>query len=115
MATVKIHSGLFRHTLKFENPVKQQDIAGGNQVIQYEDLVITKGYFRERDGFRQIEEGYDQLVWEYECYTWWRNELEANVTKDTRIIYENRIYKLVSKKRLEEDRMFMRFLLITEE
>lgn len=112
MATVKIHSGLFRHVLKLENPIKTPDIAGGN-AEQFEDFVTTRGYFRENSGFRQLEEGYDQLVWEYEAYTWWRSEFENNITKDTRLIYDNRVFKIVSYKRMEEDRMFYRFLLIT--
>lgn len=113
MAAVKIHSGLFRHSVKLENPTKAPDPAGGNQEIAWVDFVTTRGYFKERSGFRQLEEGYDQLVWEYEAYTWWRSEFENNINKDTRFVYDNRVYKIVSHKRIEEDRQFYRFLLIT--
>lgn len=114
MAAVKIHSGLFNKVVRFENPVKTADIAGGNSEDYAQAFTLTtRGYFKERSGFRQLEEGsYDQLVWEYEAYTWWRSELENNLTKDTRLFYENREYKIVSYKRMEEDRMFFRFLLI---
>jgi hypothetical protein len=116
MASVKIHSGLFTRVVRLENSVKTPDIAGGHQ----EDYgppfeVITRGYFRERSGFRQLEEGsYDQLVWEYEAYTWWRSEFENNINKDTRLTLDDgRLFKIVSYKRMEEDRKYYRFLLIT--
>lgn len=111
MATVKIHSGMFTHVLTLENSSKGADTAGGNNET-YEPFVTTRGYFRERSGFRQMEEGFDQLVWEYEAYIWWRSEFENNINKDTRLVYDNRVFKIVSYKRMEEDRKFYRFLLI---
>lgn len=113
MATVKIHSGLFRSILLFENPVKEQDIAAGNQEVSWQNIVTTKGYLRERDGFRNMETGFDRLIWEYEAYTWWRSELENNLTKDTHITDNTgRVFEIVSYKRMDEDRQFYRFLLI---
>jgi hypothetical protein len=116
VATVKIHSGLFRHVVRLENPVKTPDIAGGHS----EDYgppfeVITRALFIEKDGFRELEaNSYDQLVWEYEVYTWWRSVFENNITKDTRLTHEDgRVFKIVSYKRMEEDRKYYRFLLIT--
>lgn len=106
---------MFRDPIQLDNPNKSQDEAGGNQEISWDTLVITKGCFVERDGFRQMEEGFDQLVWEYEAFMWWRNEIEANVTKDTRLIYENRIYKIVSWGRWKGNRQFLRFELLTSQ
>lgn len=105
---------MFIHVLRLENFSKTTDIAGGHSE-ESDVFVTTRGYFKERDGFRQLEEGTDQLVWEYEAYTWWRSEFETNINKDTRLVYDGRRFKIVSYKRLEEDRMFYRFRLLTVE
>lgn len=112
MATVKIHSGLFVHPIQLDNPVKAQDIAGGNEETGWITLAITRGYFRKKSGFRDYAEGYDKLVWEYEAYMWWRNDLEANITKDTHLVYDNKIYEIVTWGRYEENRQFLEFRLV---
>jgi hypothetical protein len=118
VATLKIHSGLFGHVVRLENPVKTADIAGGHQ----EDYgppfeVITRAFFMEKSGFRDlVANSYDQLVWEYEAYTWWRSEFENNINKDTRLTSEDgRVFKIVSYKRMDEDRRYYKFLLITSQ
>lgn len=117
MAALRIHSGLFRDVIRLENPLKTQDEAGGHQEeygnpIPFE--AITRGYLVHKDGFRQLEEGTDMLVWDYEIYTWWRSEFENNVNKDTRIIHsDGRVFKIVSYERYKEDRKYYRFRVLT--
>ena len=117
MAALKIHSGLFRTVARIENPVKTPDIAGGNSesfVNPAAFNVVTRMFFRKKSGFRQLEEGTDMLVDEYEAWTWWRSEFENNISKDTRITdYDGRIFKVLSFERVQEDRRYYRFLLIT--
>lgn len=111
---VQIHRGLFNHVLVLRNPTKTQDVAGGHGEA-YEDFATTRGYFRKKSGFRNMVEGYDQLVREYEAYVFWRQAFEDNITKDTRMFYDNRVFKIVDKERYQEDRNMMKFTLIEVE
>ena len=109
-----IHSGLFNHVLSLENPTKTQQNEGSNKEA-FNAFVTTRGFFRKKSGFRNLEEGYDQLVSEYEAYMYWRSDIENNMTKDTRLVYDNRVFKILSYERMEQHRMYYKFLLIEVE
>lgn len=95
--------GKWRHVIKLEDPLKAPDGSGG-QTEDYEEWVTLRGYFRQKSGSRNFESGYDQLVTEYEAFIPWRSEFENNMTKDTRLIYDNRVFKILKKEFVEEIR-----------
>lgn len=115
MATVRVPTrGKFRHIVKLENPAKPPDGAGG-RTEDFEAFVTTRGVFRKRSGFRNFEQGYDQLVSEHECFLTWRSEFDSHITKDTRLVYDNRVFKIVSKEYVNQQRSIMYFILIEAE
>jgi len=115
MATIKVPDrGKWVHVIKLENPAKGQDSAGCG-VGQYQPFATCRGRMDKQSGFRNMEEGYDQLVSEWWGFIPWRNAFEAYIRKDTRIIYDNRVFKMVRKERVEEQRMTLWLTLIEVE
>jgi head-tail adaptor len=101
----------FRHVVKLENVIKVANGSGGHDEA-YADFVITRGQMKKKDGFRVFEEGYDKQVSTYEYVTFWRQELENNITKDTRFVYDNRFFKIETFELIREQRQFYRFTLV---
>jgi SPP1 family predicted phage head-tail adaptor len=85
--------GQMKMVLKFEKVNKSSDETGG-QNEQYVDWFTTRGYFRNRRNYRQFETGYDESVKTFECWIYWRNEVEAEISKDVRVIYEARSFAI---------------------
>jgi hypothetical protein len=107
----KPHAGLLRHPFTFRNVVKvQNDSAGHGET--YSDFYSTRGYFRQRTGSMQLDEGVYAQVRTFEAYCYWRHALEANLSNDTRLVYDSKEYKINEFERVEEDRSFYRFELI---
>jgi head-tail adaptor len=111
---IQIHRGLFTHVLQLRNVTKTQDEGGGHGE-EYDTWLTTRGYFRKKSGFRGFIEGDDQLVKEFETFLFWRHEIEANINIDTRMLYDNRVFKIVDKERYQEDRNLLKFTLIEVE
>ena len=105
---------MFTKVFSLENPSKTTQ-AEGSHTETYDHYVTTRGHFRRRSGFRDLQEGYDQLVTEYEAFTFWRSSFDNEINKDTRFIYENQVYKIIEKERYQENRQLMRFILIAAE
>lgn len=93
----------WRHIVKLENPAKNPNGSGG-QDENFQGWVACRGYFQRKRGYRNFESGFDQMVQEYECFLPWRSEFDNNMTKDTRLVYNNRIFKIESTERIEENR-----------
>ncbi|HTE24956.1 phage head completion protein [Flavitalea sp.] len=106
-----VTGSMFKEPCRLENPTKEADDAGGHAAV-YEHFLTTRGYFQKKMGFNSTEEGYNQIVNEYRAYIWWRNDIEANITKDTRFIRDNREYSIITWNRYKENRMFLEFTLI---
>ena len=95
--------GQMKMVLRFEQVSKTSDQTGG-QSEGYTDWFTTRGYFRNKRIYRAFETGYDESVKTFECWIWWRNAIEAGLTKDVRITYESRsfgieAFSLVGEKR----------------
>jgi head-tail adaptor len=101
----------FRQVVKLENVIKVPNASGG-QDEAYADFVITRGSMKKKDGFRTFDEGYDKQVNTYEYVTFWRKELENNITKDTRFVYDNRFFKMETFELIREQRQFYKFILV---
>lgn len=98
----------FRHVIRFENPTKTANTSGGRDEA-YADFLTTRGSVEKRDGFRNFSDGYDAIINTYVLHTYWRGDLEANLTRDTRVIYDNRSFRIETWERVNEERSFMKF------
>ncbi len=95
--------GQMKMVLKFEQVTKTSDNTGG-QDEQYDEWFTTRGYFRNKRMYRAFETGYDESVKTFECWVYWRNALEANISKDVRIVYESRSFAIDAFKMVDEKR-----------
>ena len=85
--------GQMKMVLKFEQIAKTADGSGG-QEEGYFDWFTTRGYFRNKRNYRAFETGYDESVKTFEAWIWWRNEIEAGISKDVRVVYEARSFAI---------------------
>lgn len=106
-----INGSMLREVCILENPDKIADDSAGHEA-DFKPFVTTRGYFKKTSGFNNTENGYNQIVNEYKGYIRWRNDIEANLTKDTRIIRDNRLYSIITWNRYKENRQFLEFTLI---
>lgn len=95
--------GEMKHVFKFELPNKSEDNTSG-QHEQYLDWFTCRGLYREMSASRRFQSGYDTAVAAGEMFVQWRQEIENQVCKDMRIVYDNRFfsvdnYRLVGEKR----------------
>lgn len=102
-----------RSPMLLENPVKTQDEGGGHDEL-FLPFVTTRGYFKKRNGVSIIENQTSaaKLLEEYDCWCFWRSAMEGNIKEDTRIVYENKIFEIITFNRVEEKRQFMYFKLV---
>jgi head-tail adaptor len=96
-------TGQMRMVLKFEQVNKSSDLTGG-QNEGHTEWFTTRGYFRPKRNYRAFETGYDESIKTFECWIYWRNAIEAGLSKDVRIAYEARsfgieTFTLVGEKR----------------
>lgn len=99
----------FIHVVYFENVIKTANSSGGHNEA-YQGFCKTRGFMKKKDRFRSFDDGYDKQVSKYDLTTFWRQEIQNNITKDTRIIYDNRIFRIETFELIREQR---RFYLIT--
>lgn len=115
MATVTTPDiGKMKDVIKLENPTKYADGAGG-ETEQYMPFVTTRGYMEKQSGFRSFDEGLDQLVGEWKGWLFWRNAFDGYIRKDTRLIYDNRVFKILNKEVANQQRRVYMFTLIEVE
>jgi len=96
-------TGEMCHVLKFELINKSGDDTGGVNEGGVE-WFTCRGLFKKLSGHRRFESGYDATVNAGEMFVPWRQEIENNISKDVRIVYDNRFfaidnYDLVGEKR----------------
>lgn len=75
----------------------------------YANLVTTKASATKLDGYRNIENGYDSVIEVYEFMCFWRYNLEQNIDKDTRIVYDGKDFRLESWDTVESGFKMMKF------
>lgn len=95
--------GQMRMVLKFEQVTKSSDNTGG-QNEQYAEWFTTRGYFQKKRNYRAFETGYDESVKTFEAWVPWRNEFEANISKDIRMTYEGRSFAIDTFEMVNEKR-----------
>jgi head-tail adaptor len=83
--------GQMKMVLSFEQVSKSTDQTGG-QNEGYSPWFTTRGYIQVKRNYRAFETGYDSSVKTFEAWIWWRNEIEAGLSRDVRIIYESRSF-----------------------
>jgi head-tail adaptor len=105
--------GQMKMVVKFEQVIKSSDDTGG-QNEQYVDWFTTRGFIREKRVYDAFESGYDESVKIYEGWIWWRNEIEANISKDTRLIFEGRSFKMGPWSQVGEHRKMIHLKQLTE-
>lgn len=99
--------GQMRMVIKFERPVKSSDDTGG-QYEDYEEWFTTRGYLEKERSLRTFQTGYDQSIKTYSCWVPWRSELEQGITKDTRVVFESRSFRVDTFEMVaEQRRMFL--------
>lgn len=101
----------FRHVVKLENVVKSANASAG-QNEGYVDFVTVRGSMKKKDGFRTFDDGYDKQVNTYEFVTFWRQQIENNITKDTRLVFDNRFFKIETYELIREQRAFYKFTIV---
>jgi head-tail adaptor len=85
--------GEMKMVLKLEQVAKSADGTGGNDE-GYSEWFTTRGYLRNKRNYRQFETGYDESVKTFEAWIFWRNEIEANISKDVRVLFEARSFAI---------------------
>jgi head-tail adaptor len=100
--------GQMRMVLKLETVNKWTDETGG-QNEQYVEFYTGRGYFRKKRGYRAFETGYDETVNIHEAWLFWRQTLENEISKDIRLVYEARVFKVDSYDLVDEKRGVYKF------
>lgn len=102
------HTGQLKHPFTFKNVDKTGNTSGGKGEL-YSEFYSTRGYFRQVSGSTLLEEGRYIRVTTYEAYCFWRSALEAELTNDTRLVYDGKEFRIDNHERIEEDRRFYKF------
>lgn len=100
--------GQMKHVLKWEKPIKDPDNTGG-QDEQYEDWFTGRGYLKKISGVRKFQSGYDESVNVYDGWAVWRHALEAEISKDVRIVFDNRSFSIQHFDLVDEKRRIYKF------
>jgi SPP1 family predicted phage head-tail adaptor len=92
-----------KQVLQFQIPDKSSDGTGG-QNEEYNKTITVRGKVKMKKGLRDFQTGYDQSIKVYNCWVPWRNAIEANVTKDWRVIFEARSFSIEFFTMVDEQR-----------
>lgn len=98
-----ISTGQMKMVLQLNRPEKDPDNTGG-YLETYEEWFTTRGYIEFERGLRKFETGLDKSIKFFNCWIPWRNEFEANVMKDIRVIYEAREFAVETWRLIGENR-----------
>lgn len=100
--------GDYTEIITFKNPTKTGDTSGGSSEA-YNAFVTTRASAVKRDGYREMNSGYDSVIEVYEFACFWRYNLEQNVDKDTRIVFDGKEYRLESWEVVDSGFKLMKF------
>ena len=104
--------GEMNKVLKFELMDKDSDQTGG-QNEHGKDWFTCRGAYREVNGYRKLESGYDETVTVADLFIWWRQAIENDLSKDTQVIYDNRFYSVETFKKVGEKRKMLQITVKT--
>lgn len=85
--------GQMQMVVKFEQVSKSSDNTGG-QNEGYDEWFTTRGYLLKKSSTKAFMSGYDASIKVYDLWVPWRNELEQGISKDVRVIFEARSFKV---------------------
>ena len=105
--------GLMRDIFQFSNPTKTSDGYGG-QTVEYDEFFRCRGELTKNSGNRNFSLGYDAFEGRYRARVHYRNVIESNIQKDTRIYIDNRNFS-IDDYTVTKDRKFIEFELSTAE
>lgn len=95
--------GEMRDVIKWERVVKSDDESAG-QNEQYLDWFTGRGKMKRMSSARKLNSGYDEMVEVYEGWVQWRHAIESDLVKDTRIVFDNRIFSIQNYGLVDEKR-----------
>lgn len=98
----------FTDLITFKVPDKTGNTSGGN-TEGYTTLVTTRASANKIDGYRNVENGYDSIIEVYEFMCYWRYNLEQNIDRDTRIVYDEKEFRLESWDTIDNGVKLMKF------
>lgn len=99
--------GEMRDVVKWEMVNKASDTTGG-QEEQYVDWFTGRGKMKKLSEERKLYAGYDQMVEVYDGWFAWRSAIENDLTKDVRIMYDNRFFTVQNYELVDEQRRIYR-------
>ena len=105
---VVVNISEFKQPFRFERFVKTANTSGGS-TEEFELICNTRGKWEKLDGSRNLTEGQDQIITVYKVTCYWRSNLENVINKDTRLIYDNRVFRIERKDRVGEVRQYYQF------
>lgn len=106
-----INPSEFRQVFRFEGFTKTANSSAGRNEA-FDEFFSTKGRWRQLSAGRSFALGLDLIATTYEVTCYWRAKLEELLTKDTRLIYENKIYKIEKVQLIDEARKYYQFIVI---
>lgn len=104
----KVNPSEFRHLFRFDGFTKTANTSAGNEE-QFSEFYTTRGKWEKMSGSSGFDAGADKLISVYRATCYWRSALETLLTKDTRLFYNNRIYRIENVEMVNEERMFYEF------
>lgn len=102
--------GEFNKVVKWEKVVKVTDSTGG-QDEQYMDWFTGRAALKRMSQARKLNMGYDEMVEVYDGWMQWRHAIESDLTKDTRIVFDNRFFKVDNFSLVDEKRRIYKMVL----
>lgn len=104
-------AGTFNKVIQFNIPAKNSDLTGG-QLESYAETISVRGGFKLNKQRENFEEGYDELVNEYDAWCYWRKDIEVNISKDWVVMIEARRFKLKGFALVNETRKYYNLKLV---
>lgn len=95
--------GEMNKIIQLQNPSKTQTEAAGHIEV-YDVFLTTRGKANRMSSYRTYQAGYDMHVEVYEFELWNRGGIEANLQKDTILVYDNREFKYQTHRLENEER-----------
>lgn len=103
-----VNPGRFIHAFRYEKATKAANTSGG-QNENYNEYINARGEWERLSGERGFDNGLDKMISVYQVTTFWRSALEGFVNKDTKLIYDNRVFRIDNIERIGESRQYYQF------
>lgn len=91
-----VEIGKMDKRVKFENPTKTPDGAGG-QTESFVEWLTTWGFVKQVSGFRNFTDGYTTSATRFDVFVYWRQAMSNSLLKETRLIIDNLICTIESR------------------